>query len=94
MDTRYKAVAEDCLNGSYEGRMDFPTVFRTLATAGFEGYLVDFRKGTTTYYLSDGDNVELDNVATQGAVGPGFNSETVKANIRRSQTSGQFYKEF
>ena len=94
MDTQLKSVAEDCLNGSYGGCMDFPTVLAKLAAAGFEGYLVDYRKGTTTYYLSDGDSVEFENVATPGTVAPAFSPDTVGANVRRSQRNGQAYTAF
>lgn len=94
MDTQLKSVAEECLNGSYEGRMDFPTVLGTLAAVGFEGYLVDYRKGTTTYYLSDGDSVEFENVATPGTVAPAFSPDTVGANVRQSQSNGQTYTAF
>ena len=94
MDTQQKAVAEDCLKGSYESRMDFPTVLRSLVAAGFEGYLVDFRKGTTTYYLADGDSVEFENVSTAGNVASAFRPDTVRDNVHRSQSDGQAYKSF
>lgn len=94
MDTQQKAIAEKCLLDSYEGRTDFPTVLGNLRSAGFEGYLVDFRKGTTTYYLPDGANVELTNVVTPASIAPTFRAETIKANILKSQTNAHTYKEF
>jgi hypothetical protein len=39
--------------------MDFPGIVGLLAAEGFDGYLVDFRAGTVTYYLAAGDDTTL-----------------------------------
>jgi uncharacterized protein YbcV (DUF1398 family) len=94
MDAKQKIIAENSTIGAYEGTSDFPTTLSTLANAGFEGYLVDYRKGTTTYYLPDGDNVEVKNVKTAGVVAPTFNASVVEANVRKSQANAHTYRDF
>ena len=39
--------------------MTFPQILGTLMQEGFEGYSIDFRRATATYYLSDDYSVEL-----------------------------------
>ena len=74
MNVQQKSTAENCLNSSYEGTAELPTVLSNLAAVGIEGYVVDYRKGTTTYFLPDGDNVELNNQKTSGSVAPNFDA--------------------
>ena len=94
MDAQKKSVAENCLAGSYGGTSDFPTVLSSLKKAGFEGYIVDYRKGTTIYFLPDGDNVELKNVKTPGAVAAEFKPGVIEANVRKSQANAHTYPDF
>jgi uncharacterized protein YbcV (DUF1398 family) len=94
MDLQQKGIAEDCMIRSHEGTADFPAVLSALMAAGFEGYLVDYRKGSTTYYLSDGDNVEFSSHQIPGVIAPEFRAEIVEANVRKSQTNAHTYKEF
>lgn len=94
MDAQRKAIAQTCLNASYEATMEFPMVIRTLMEAGFEGYLVDYRKGVTTYYLPDGDSVDLANRDTEGSVAAVFKADIVEANVRKSQAGAHTYRDF
>lgn len=91
MDAQLRAVAEKCLNASYNATMDFPTIVRTLIENGFEGYVVDYRRSMTTYYLSDGDNVELANPKSGGTVAAEFRSDVVEANVRQAQANAPGY---
>ncbi len=52
MNAQHAAVAEQCLDAAYDGTMPFPEILGALMEAGFEGYLVDYRQNTTTYYPS------------------------------------------
>lgn len=96
MDEQRKAIARNCLTASYEATMDFPSIVGTLIKAGFEGYLVDYRKNRTTYYLADGDSVELENIGAPGAVAAEFKADVVEANVRQAQANapGYTYKGF
>lgn len=96
MNTQMKAIAEDCLAASYSGSMTFPDIVGRLVEAGFEGYLVDYRRGTTTYYLPGGDGVVLENEPTPGSAAAAFSSEGVGAAVREAQENapGYTYKGF
>jgi uncharacterized protein YbcV (DUF1398 family) len=94
MTPQQRAVAEECLKRSYEGTAGFPAILAALKQAGFEGYLVDYRKGSTTYYLPDGDHLEIACPATPGAVAASFRADVIEANVRRSQANGHTYREF
>ncbi|GAA5120288.1 hypothetical protein GCM10023212_13820 [Luteolibacter yonseiensis] len=75
--------------------MVFPEVLSTLAGAGIEGYLVDYRKETTTYFLPSGEFVELAHPDSPGpAVAGEFRARTVEENVRKSQANLHTYKEF
>lgn len=94
MDAHQRATAEKCMTASHGGTMSFPDVLRVLADAGFEGYLVDYRRGSNTYYLSDGGAFELAHLETPGMVAAEFKAATVEANIRKSQANAHSYREF
>ena len=94
MDTHQKIVAGKCMAASYEGTMSFPEVLGVLADAGFEGYLVDYRKGSSTYYLGDGRAFQIANIKTPGIVAAEFTAATIEANVRKSQVNAHSYREF
>jgi len=68
MDAQHVSIAQDCLNAAYEKTMSFPEIVGTLIKSGFEGYVVDYRRNTTTYFMPDGTNVVLENRPSEGAV--------------------------
>lgn len=94
MNPEQKRIAQNCMNASHDGTADFPTILGNLAAAGLEGYLVDYRKGTSTYYLPSGESVEIENQKTAGKCAPGFNAAVVEENVRKSQAGAHTYKEF
>ena len=91
MDAQQRTIAENCLKASYDATIDFPTIVQTLIASGFEGYLVDYRKGTTAYYLVSGDCAEFTNPKTPGTVAAEFSADTVRENIRQAQTKAPGY---
>lgn len=96
MSPDQSATAQRCLSASYDGSMAFPTIVGTLIAAGFEGYDVDYRRGTATYFLADGDSVQLATPATDTAVAPEFKPELVEHAVREAQRNepGYTYKGF
>jgi uncharacterized protein YbcV (DUF1398 family) len=84
-------VARRCLSASYDGSLDFPRIVATLIEAGFEGYSVDYRRGTCTYFLPDGDSVELAAPQIHGVVAASFNAADVAGAVREAQTNGPGY---
>ena len=90
------AVAERCHAGAYLGHLTFPQIVQALSEAGFESYMVDYRRNATTYFLGEGDSVVLDSEGTGEDVAPNFDAEGVAAQVRWAQASppGYSYKAF
>ena len=59
MDEQKKRTAKTCLEGAESGAMTFPEIVGALMQAGFESYMIDFRRALASYYLLDGDSVAL-----------------------------------
>ena len=91
MDAQQKAIAQKSLDGSYAHTMSFPENVRALMEAGFEGYHVDYRLNTRTYYLPSGETLVLKNPQAHDAVGEKFNPTEVAATIKWAQLNGPDY---
>ena len=91
MDAERIAVASECLDAAHDGRLNFPEIIGKLVAAGFEGYAVDYRRNSQTYYLPDGDSVSLDMPHHAGAVAAAFDSEGVEALVRWAQANSPDY---
>jgi uncharacterized protein YbcV (DUF1398 family) len=85
MDATKIAVAERCQNGSETGNLDFPGIVGLLAAEGFDGYLVDYRAGTVTYYLEDGEATTLQAGHRHVPVPAAFDAAAVAAAIGEAQ---------
>jgi uncharacterized protein YbcV (DUF1398 family) len=96
LDTRQQAIARQCLEGAESGTMTFPQVVGTLMAADFDGYFVDLRLGEATYYLPNGEGLELPTHRSAVAVAAQFNSDVVKDAIHEAQAllPGYTYKGF
>lgn len=91
MNEQMKAIARKCLEGAESGTMNFAQIVATLLDAGFEGYLVDFRRGMIAYYLPSGDSVELSGAKPSVPVAATFDSAVVRDAIREAQTLAPGY---
>jgi uncharacterized protein YbcV (DUF1398 family) len=91
MDAEQIAIAKACLDAAHDGSLGFPAIIGKLVGAGFEGYAVDYRRNTQTYYIPDGDNVELDMPHSPGSVAAAFDSAKVEALVRWAQANGSEY---
>ncbi|MCS0503085.1 DUF1398 domain-containing protein [Ancylobacter mangrovi] len=91
MNEQQQAVARACLAGAEDGTRSFPEIVGTLAQAGFEGYAVDFRRAVATYYLPDGESLELPARAAGGPVAARFDGAMVQAAIREAQQQAPGY---
>ncbi len=85
MNAQQTALARKCLEGAEHDSMTFPEVVGALMDGGFEGYMVDYRRATATYYLPSGDSVELATHGSDPAVGETFDPAALKAVIRLPQ---------
>ncbi len=91
MDAQRIAVAERCLGAAFDKSMAFPDIVRTLMDAGFEGYAVDYRVGTTTYFLSDGDSIAFENHVSDGSVAARFDAASVADQVKWAQANPPDY---
>ncbi len=91
MEHEWTAIARRCLDGAYANTMSFPAIVGALMDAGFEGYDVDYRRGTATYLRPDGQSVALALPGAHGAVAPAFRAEHVEAAVREAQRGGPEY---
>jgi uncharacterized protein YbcV (DUF1398 family) len=96
MNTNWKELARATLEGSESGTLTFPQSLRILMEAGFDGYAVDLRHSTRTYYMPDGESIELETAPTQTPVAESFDAAVVRGAIREAQAlvPGYTYKGF
>jgi uncharacterized protein YbcV (DUF1398 family) len=92
----WKDVARATLEGSESGTTTFPQNLRDLMEAGFDGYAVDFRRSTRTYYMPNGEALELKTEPTPTPVAESFDALVVREAIREAQVlvPGYTYKGF
>lgn len=91
MDASVTATIHDCHLASEENRLDFPQILAALHQAGVEGYMVDYRRSTKTYYLPDGESLELPSPEIGTHVPAAFDAATVEAAVREAQTKAPGY---
>ena len=96
MTKDWKDIARATLEGSENETMTFPESVRILMEGGFDGYAVDFRHGTRTYYTKGGDTLELKTAPVSVPVAERFDPAVVKDAIREAQqmVPGYSYKKF
>jgi uncharacterized protein YbcV (DUF1398 family) len=96
MNGQQKTAARTCLEGAEGNTMSFPQIVGILMEAGFEGYAIDYRRATATYYLPDGENIVLAAHPVSSPVAPTFDTGLMQAAIREAQLQvpGYTYKSF
>jgi uncharacterized protein YbcV (DUF1398 family) len=96
MTSQQRTIVETCGHGAETDTMTFPQIVGTLMEAGFEGYLTDFRRGVSTYYLPSGENLERRFADAAAAVAPAFDARGVNHAVREAQQQvpGYTYKGF
>jgi uncharacterized protein YbcV (DUF1398 family) len=62
-----------------------------LIAAEFEGYTVDYRSNSQTYYLQDGDSVMMEMRPSAGNVVAAFDAAEVERLVRWSQSNPADY---
>lgn len=91
MDAERITIAQSCLNAAHDGSLSFPQIVGKLIDAGFESYMVDFRRNIQSFYLPDGENAIVDMPASSGHVAAIFDAAGVEALVRWAQTNGPEY---
>lgn len=91
MDAERISIAETCLHAAHDGSLSFPEIVGKLIAAGFEGYTVDCRRNSQTFYLPDGDSVALDMQPSAGNVAAAFDATEVARLVRWAQANPAEY---
>jgi uncharacterized protein YbcV (DUF1398 family) len=71
--------------------MTFPEILSALAGADFEGYAVDFRRASATYYLATGESLDLPAHPVTASVAPAFDVLGLRAAIGEAQALAPGY---
>lgn len=91
MDAHLIAIAKNCLDSAYENTLTFPEIVGTLIQSGFEGYAVDYRRNTITYFLPNGESVALDGRQSEVPVAATFDKDGIAAQIKWAQSNPPDY---
>lgn len=96
MNEHQRSIAATCLEQAEGNTMAFPQIVGTLMEAGFESYAIDVRRATATYYLPDGESIELPTHRVDAPVAPVFDTVALQAAIREAQQQvpGYTYRGF
>jgi uncharacterized protein YbcV (DUF1398 family) len=94
MNIHVKSIVGACSRGSEDGSLDFGQVLLRLADAGVESYFADLRSSTKTYYLPDGDSIDILCTAWKVPVAPNFDASMVEAAVQQSQAGKHTYADF
>jgi len=87
MDAEHSSIAQTCLHAAHNGSLTFPEIVGKLIAAGFEGYTVDYRRNSQTYYLPDGDSIMLDMQPSSGRVASEFDADEIERLVRWAQAN-------
>lgn len=91
MDRQHIETAQASLDAAHEDKMSFPELVGTLAAAGFESYLVDYRGESQTFYRPDGDCVVLARHRVEGEVAARFDAAAIAGLVKWAQANGPDY---
>jgi len=96
MNNHQKTTAQTCLAAAEGDTMAFPQIVGMLMEAGFESYAIDFRRNTATYYLPDGESIELLTHPVEGPITSALDAVRMGMAIREAQQQvpGYTYKGF
>lgn len=94
MDSTTQTIIRDVSSASGEGRLHFGEVIRLLTQAGVESYVADYRAHRTTYYLPDGETMEITLEMPDTGIAQAFDADAIKAAILGSQQGKIKYPEF
>lgn len=90
MTANWKEIARNTHEASESGTIDFGQGVRMLMDAGSDGYAVDFRRATRTYYMPSGETLEFA-AAPARPVAERFDAATIREAIREAQQNAPGY---
>lgn len=91
MNTSLKSIAQKCLEAAENNTQTFPEIVGILIDAGFEGYTIDFRRSTASYYLPSGESFDLSLGICPTPIGKKFDTPVIQAAIKEAQSQAKNY---
>ena len=85
MNDHLTGIAQTCLDGAENNTMTFPNIVGALMQAGFESYVIDYRRSTATYFLPDGDSVALPTRHGGSPIAATLDTRAVQSAIQEAQ---------
>jgi uncharacterized protein YbcV (DUF1398 family) len=78
-------IAAACLAGAESNTISFPDIIAALMKAGFDGYMVDYRRGHASYYGPGGISIDLAMHPVSVPMAAAFDAAAIQAAIRAAQ---------
>ena len=94
MNAQTRALIDEAAQGSNQGCLHFGQVIGLLVQAGVEAYSVDYRARRSTYYLPDGEALDLATPMPDLAIAQGFDAAALRDAIRGAQQGVVMYPQF
>lgn len=94
MQSSTRSTIESTFKASNEGRIHFGDVIRQLMSVQVEAYWVDYRSARSTYYLPDGQTLDLVGESNATPIGNVFDTAVIRATIKAAQQGQVMYPEF
>jgi uncharacterized protein YbcV (DUF1398 family) len=94
MNSNKNEAIEKCSQESHAGLITFPEVLGRLIAVGVESYFADYRKQSTTYYLSSNEAYAVSMTMPSIEISASFNKEDLVTAIRGAQSDTVRYPEF
>ena len=91
MDADRMTIAKTSVQAAHDGNLSFPEIVGRLIAAGFEGYTVDYRRNSQTFYLPDGDSLVVDVQPAAGTVAAAFDAAEVERLVHWAQANPADY---
>ncbi|WP_296706438.1 DUF1398 family protein [Rhodoblastus sp.] len=85
MNDHLTKIAQTCLDGAENNTMTFPDIVGTLMQAGFESYVIDYRRSMATYFMPDGDSVVLPTQHGNSPIAATLDTSAVRSAIKEAQ---------
>ena len=88
------SIIRSTFEASNQGTIHFGQVIGQLVGAGVESYHVDYRSGSSSYYLPDGSTADFNFERPAHGIADAFDGEAVRAAIKGAQQGRVMYPEF
>lgn len=88
------SIINNVFTKSNTGKIHFGEVIQQLISIDIESYNVNYRRGETTYYLSNESSLRLEFEAHPEKISKNFDAAKIKSAILQAQSGTVMYPEF